>query len=40
VALALEARGIKALPLLEGAEVSTMSQLAQWTAGSDKVLIF
>lgn len=35
-----EARGIKALPLLEGAEVSTMSQLAQWTVESEKTLVF
>jgi len=35
-----EARGIKAIPLLGGAEVSTMSQLAMWTAESDKVLVF
>jgi uncharacterized protein involved in oxidation of intracellular sulfur len=35
-----EARGIKTIPLLEGAEISTMSQLAQWTVESDKVLVF
>ena len=35
-----EARGIKTVPLLEGAEISTMSQLAQWTVESDKVLVF
>ena len=35
-----EARGIKSLPLLEGAEVSTMSQLALWTVESEKILIF
>lgn len=35
-----EARGIKSLPLIEGAEVSTMSQLAQWTVESEKVLVF
>jgi uncharacterized protein involved in oxidation of intracellular sulfur len=35
-----EARGIKAMPLLEGTEVSTMSQLAQWTVESEKVLVF
>ena len=35
-----EARGIKALSLLDGAEVSTMSQLAQWTVDSKKVLVF
>lgn len=35
-----EARGIKNLPLLEGIEISTMNQLAQWTVESDKVLVF
>ena len=35
-----EARGIKSLPHLEGVEVSTMSQLAQWTVESDKVFVF
>lgn len=35
-----EARGIKAMPLLKGAKVSTMSQLAQWTIESEKVLVF
>jgi uncharacterized protein involved in oxidation of intracellular sulfur len=35
-----KARGIKNIPLLEGAEISTMSQLAQWTVESDKVLVF
>lgn len=35
-----EARGIKALPLLDSAEVSTMGQLTQWTVESEKVLVF
>ena len=35
-----EARGIKGLPLLEGVEISTMSQLIQWTIEADKVLTF
>jgi uncharacterized protein involved in oxidation of intracellular sulfur len=35
-----EARGIKGLALLEGVEISTMSQLAQWTVEADKVLTF
>jgi uncharacterized protein involved in oxidation of intracellular sulfur len=35
-----EARGIKAIPLLEDTEISTMSQLAQWTVESEKVLVF
>ena len=36
----LEARGLKDLSLIEGAETSTMSQLAQWLVESDKVLTF
>ena len=35
-----EARGIKSLPLIEGAGISNMSELANWTIQSDKVLIF
>ena len=35
-----EARGIKGLALLEGVEISTMSQLAQWAVEADKVLTF
>lgn len=35
-----EARGVNSLSLVEGAEVSTMSQLSQWTVISDKVLVF
>lgn len=35
-----EARGMKALPLVEGAEMSTMTQLAQWTVESEKTLVF
>ena len=35
-----EGRGLQALNLIEGAEISTMSQLAQWVADSDKVLTF
>jgi uncharacterized protein involved in oxidation of intracellular sulfur len=35
-----EARGIKGLALLEGVEISTMSQLTQWTMEADKVLTF
>ena len=35
-----EARGIKTIPLLGGAEISTMIQLAQWTVESEKVLVF
>ena len=35
-----EARGIEKLALQEGVEISTMSQLAQWTAEASKVLTF
>jgi len=35
-----EARGIKGMSFIEGAEISTMSQLAQWTVDSEKVLVF
>lgn len=35
-----EARGVAPLPLIGAVEVSTMGQLAQWTAASDKVLVF
>lgn len=35
-----ETRGIKTLPLIEGAELSTMSQLAEWTLESEKTLVF
>ena len=35
-----EARGLTGLPLIEGVEVSTMSQLTQWVLDSDRVLTF
>lgn len=35
-----EGRGIHQLKLIEGAEISTMSQLAQWVVESEKVLTF
>ncbi len=35
-----EARGIKGLALIEGAEISTMAQLTQWVLDSDKVATF
>ena len=35
-----EVRGVKAVPLLDGAEVCAMSQLALWTVESEKVLVF
>lgn len=35
-----EARGLKSMTLIEGVEISTMSQLTQWTVDADKVLTF
>lgn len=35
-----EARGVRDLTLIEGIELSTMSQLAQWVVEADKVLTF
>ena len=35
-----EARGLDKLALIEGIEISTMSQLAVWVVESDKVLTF
>jgi len=35
-----EARGIKDLKLIEGTELSNMSELGQWIIDSDKVLTF
>jgi uncharacterized protein involved in oxidation of intracellular sulfur len=35
-----DARGIKGLALIEGVEISTMSQLVEWTVEADKVLTF
>ena len=35
-----EARGIKGLALIEGVEISTMSQLTLWSVESDKVITF
>ncbi len=35
-----DARGIRLLNLVEGIELSTMSQLAEWVAQADKTLIF
>ena len=34
------ARGIKNLTLIEGAQLSTMAELTQWTIESDKVITF
>jgi uncharacterized protein involved in oxidation of intracellular sulfur len=35
-----DARGIRDLNLVDGVEISTMSQLAQWVVESDKVITF
>ncbi|MBI4929495.1 MAG: DsrE family protein [Bacteroidetes bacterium] len=35
-----EARGLKNVPLIEGAEISTMEELTNWVVDSDKVLTF
>lgn len=35
-----DARGIKNLPLIEGVEISNMSELTQWTVEADKVVTF
>ena len=35
-----EARGLKNAPLIEGAEMSSMPELANWVVDSDKVLVF
>lgn len=36
----MDARGLGALPLIDGASRSTMSELAQWTVEADKVFTF
>lgn len=35
-----DARGIREISLIEGVEISTMSQLVAWTVEADKVLTF
>jgi uncharacterized protein involved in oxidation of intracellular sulfur len=35
-----DVRGIKGLQLIEGAELGSMSELAQWTLESDRMLVF
>lgn len=35
-----DARGLRDLTFVEGVEISTMSQLAQWVIAADKVLTF
>lgn len=35
-----DARGLRNLPLIEGTELSTMSELTNWVVDSDKTLVF
>jgi len=35
-----DARGLKTLKLVDGAELSTMKELTQWTIESDQVITF
>ena len=35
-----EARGLKDVQLIDGAEMSTMAELTNWVVDSDKVLVF
>lgn len=35
-----DARGIRDIPLIEGVEISTMSQLCTWTVEAEKVISF
>jgi uncharacterized protein involved in oxidation of intracellular sulfur len=35
-----DARGLKNVQLIEGAEISTMAELTEWVADSDKILTF
>lgn len=35
-----DARGLTNLPLIEGVEISSMADLANWVVDSDKVLVF
>jgi uncharacterized protein involved in oxidation of intracellular sulfur len=35
-----DARGVRGRDLIEGVEISTMSQLARWVVESDRVLTF
>jgi uncharacterized protein involved in oxidation of intracellular sulfur len=35
-----EARGLKSSQLIEGAEISSMAELADWVAGSEKIITF
>ncbi|MEG2955130.1 MAG: DsrE family protein, partial [Hafnia sp.] len=35
-----DGRGISTLPLIDGVEIGTLVELAQWTLAADKVLTF
>jgi uncharacterized protein involved in oxidation of intracellular sulfur len=35
-----DARGIREISLIDGVEISTMSQMSEWVVNSDKVLTF
>lgn len=35
-----DARGIRGISLIDGVDISTMSQMAEWVISSDKVLTF
>ncbi|MBZ6067585.1 DsrE/DsrF/TusD sulfur relay family protein [Aeromonas schubertii] len=35
-----DGRGLSSLPLIEGVEIGTLSELADWTLAADKVLTF
>lgn len=35
-----DARGLRTAPLIDGVEISTMSQLAEWVSDSDRSLVF
>lgn len=35
-----DARGIRGISLIDGVEIGTMSQMAEWVVSSDKVLTF
>ena len=36
----IDARGLRNLQLVEGVEISNMSELAQWSVAADKVFTF
>ncbi|HZV12568.1 MAG TPA: DsrE family protein [Candidatus Kapabacteria bacterium] len=36
----IDARGLRNLPLIEGAQISSMAELTHWIEDSDKILVF